>query len=830
VVRENHGVVQHFLEDYIDSARTLDGVETSKAFFYRGLALFAMKLYDDSVGALAKVPTDAGSSYAETAAFLKAEGFFQKKNYTLAASEFEGFLRKFPGSTLAPFSHIRRADCMLATGSPTEGIESANAAINSAKATPEVKIHASYIKGSALLALKRYSDASATLSPIGAQQDYPDLASSALVRLAWAHRNLRNDAAFLKDVKAITDRYPKSSDLPLARFLEGAYYFEDGKWEDASTHFEQAVMSQPYSVISEAALAMFGISGTRARRLDQLVTVSNSALKLFEKNYNSENGYWRGQAYYFLGRAYYDLKRYKDAIPMLEKVALQYSDHPLAADAQLALSWSYLNDGQAQKARDKATSLAGNAKIRKEISINAEFLLAATRFNSKEYDKSILGFTDFIKKHPSDRLAPNAMYLTGLSYFQKKVFGSAITEWNKLISAHPSHPLAQDAYLHVGDLYTRAGEDAKAASFYADFRKKWPNSNLAETAFWQELQCYFNAKDDEKAIVTYPVYLNKFPNSDNAADGRKQLEMIYYRRGADGDPKKLEEFLSKYPDSPFAPSARYKLGDMALEQKAWTRATLEMGQFLRDYPKDKLYVDALYGLGMAYESLNEPDKAAVQYKNLMEQFAAQPNAVDAAFRLGALQFKQEHFREAIEAFQFALQRKMSADLRNNLLYNMALAYENVGEPVAAAETYGKFASSTKDAKQAREARLAAGMLLKKVERHLEAAKYFEMVLKDAGDNETELQAINLLGESFKAAGKNREAIRAYERLVSAEPASHDLRLGGLAQLAYIYEQEKELQKAIKVYEKIAVSEGRKDWTSAAQQRIDVLATTINQLP
>jgi tetratricopeptide (TPR) repeat protein len=269
---------------------------------------------------------------------------------------------------------------------------------------------------------------------------------------------------------------------------------------------------------------------------------------------------------------------------------------------------------------------------------------------------------------------------------------------------------------------------------------------------------------------------------------------------------------------------------MALDQKAWNRAVVEMEQFLRDYPSDKLFVDALYGLGLAYENLNQPEKAVAQYKQIMEQFATKQNSVDAAFRLGSLYFKQERYREAIGAFEFALTRKVTPELKASLLYNLALSYENTGEPVSAAKTYEQFALATKDSAQARDARMAAGLLLKKVELHADAARMFAMVAKSAGSPEVEMQSLSLLGDCYKAAGKDREAIAAYEKLVTFEPPSNDVRLAGLAQLAYIYEQKKELNKAIGIYEKIAISEGRADWTNAAKARIDVLAKMINQLP
>jgi hypothetical protein len=63
-----------------------------------------------------------------------------------------------------------------------------------------------------------------------------------------------------------------------------------------------------------------------------------------------------------------------------------------------------------------------------------------------------------------------------------------------------------------------------------------------------------------------------------------------------------------------------------------------------------------------------------------------------------------------------------------------------------------------------------------------------------------------------------------------EPAANDARLAGLAQLAYLYEQRKAFGQAVRVYEKIAVSDGKPEWVKAAQARVSALQQTMNPIP
>jgi len=828
-VKENRGIILYNLSDFNGSARTLEGIEDGKGAYYRGLSLFFFILYEDAVGALKFVGQDATGPYAESATFLKAEGFFQGKNYNIASKEFQAFIKRFPNSTLIPYAELRLAACSLLVHQPEEALSAVERALQG-KPPVEIQAYGLLIKGSAYLDLNNYKEAVTVFDKLSKSQEYPTLAAAALVRKAWAHRSLGEVAKFIQALKQLEEQYPESPQMSLAKYLEGAFYFEQGRWDDAGSRLEFGIIRYPYNTISEAGLALMTIAYSRGNRLDQLVTAATSALKLFEDYYTPQTGEWRAQSYYFIGKAYFDMRRYGDALPFFEKITMNFSDHSLAPRAQLYLAWCLVEAGKLEKARDKARILIENPKIDKELVINARFLTAVTYFNAKLYDKALPRFADFIKNYPKDPFAPQARYLMGLSYHQKKVYGSAIDEWVKCVNDYPTHPLAQDAYLHIGDLYFRGEKYQDAAKFFSQFHQRWPNSKYSQDATWLEMQCYFNGKLDEQAIKLYPIYIEKFAGAENIPDAERQLEIIYYRRGSHGDPAKLEEFLNRYPKSPYAPSARYKLGDMAMEQKLWDRAVEEMGLFVRDYPKDPLVIEAQYAMGRAYESLKQKQKAIVQYKSIIDQFPTKPGAVDAAFRLGMLFFNDHNYKQAIQAFQFAAGKKLNDDLKASVYYNLALSYENLGDVDQATAAYGEFAKVTKRKDQANEARLTAGLLLKKAERYDKAIPYFEELVKSSGDKEIELQSVNFLGECYNATGNQAKAIRTYEKLVGMGPAESDIRLAGLAQLAYLYEQKKMFNEAIQIYEKIAVSGGKKEWTKAAKERVQALTQLQNAKP
>lgn len=830
--RENHGVILYYLGEYTDSAQVLVGIDDEKGAYYRGLSLFALKLYDDAVAALKNVEGGKGGGpYIESAAFLKAEGFFQRKNFSVANAEFKTFIQKFPSSGLVPHAHLRVAACALITKDKGEALAAADRILSLRSSPGDVAAYAWFVRGSAMLDAKAYGPAAEAFGRI-ADTKVPDLAPAALVRQAWSYKKLGDDKTASVILKKTADTHPASPQMGLVHFLQGAQLFEDKKWEQAGTHFESGLLRYPYSALSEASLALMAVAFTAADRKDELVTAANSSLKVLEGNYSTASPYWRAQSHFFVGKAYYDLGRYKDAISYLERVTIDYGDHELAAPAQLLLAWCLSETGNIKKAVETVGALESRRGVDAELLVHGRYLRATTFFNQRDYDKAIVHLSDFMKLYPKHLLAPEARYLIGMSYHQKRVYGSAVEEWTKLINDHPDHVLAKEAYLQIGDVYFKAGKFDEAAAFFKKFHTRWPgDAKYGQIAFWQEVQSYFNGKNDEAAIKAYPTFMEKYPAADNIADAKKQLEMVYYRRGIDtGEPAKIEEFLSLYAQSPFAPSARYKLVDMSMEQDKWSLVAKHAELFVRDYPKDNLIPQVTLILGQALEKTEQSDKAADQYRGLMKNFSAKPEAVEAAFRLAMIHFTREQYQEAVNAFQYAAAKKVADDVRGNLYYNMAICFENLGKPEEAAEAYGSFAKIAKDQDRVREALLSAGTLLRKAEKYDKAIPYLNKYLKDPGSPEGALQAVNLLAECYAGLKQTPRAMQTYERLVAMDPAGHDMRLAGLAQLAYHYEQTQEFQKALRVYEKIAVSGGKGEWTQAAAQRVEYLTQSLNQMP
>lgn len=821
-VRELSGIVLFNMGEFAQAAKFLEDIRTSTAGYYRGLSLFTLKLYDDAIASL-NLTTDAQTGpFTETAEYLKAEGFFQKRNYTLSSSAFDTFLKKYPSSNLRSYAMLRVGISQAQTGFYHDALEMANQAATLATSSYPTKVYGQFLRGSMLIKIGDFPKALGLFTSLINNKEYSELAAAALLQKAWAHKKLNQRDQSMASLRAFEQKYPSNPDMPLGLYLMGAQAFEDGDYGLAAGRFESSIIRYQYTPLSEMGLAMMVMSYHRAQQYDRLLTSATSILKIFEKNYASIGPFWRAQSYYFIGDAYMQVKEPANAIPYFQRVVKEYTESALAPRAQLALAWCQLDIGHYDEARKSATPILALKNANEDLKTSAQFLLGSTYFNAKDYNRAIKYYGDFAKKNPNHELVPYAIYGVGLAYYQQKIYGSAIDEWNKLIEKYPNHEVTQDSVMHVGDLYLRGGKYLQAAEIFKVFLHRWPESETARQAHWLLAQSYYNAKDDDKAINAYRFFIKTFPKDPDVDNAEKQIELSYYRRGESGSPEKLEEFIMRYPKSPFAPQARFKLATMAMDQKAYGRAVQEWGLLIRNYPDSTFIAEAYYQLGQAYEELKDSDQALIQYRAVLKEYSNKPNALDAAFRMGTLHFKKENYKEAAEAFEFVLARKAQEDVKANACFNLAVSYENLGKIDQAAKYYVQFAGLSKDGKKNWESLINAAALYRKMGNHAESIKIYSKLFKSTKDKPTRLRLTNAIAECYKDSGNPAKAMSVYQKLIGMEPVHHDFRLAGLAQLAFLYEQKKDWDGAIKVYEKIVISGGRQDWVKSAKDRIQIL--------
>jgi tol-pal system protein YbgF len=94
----------------------------------------------------------------------------------------------------------------------------------------------------------------------------------------------------------------------------------------------------------------------------------------------------------------------------------------------------------------------------------------------KDYALADDGFRVFLRKYPSDRLAPDAQYWLGESLFQRQRFRDAAESFLNVSTKYEATAKAPDALLRLGQSLAALGEKEAACASLAEVARKYPRA------------------------------------------------------------------------------------------------------------------------------------------------------------------------------------------------------------------------------------------------------------------------------------------------------------------------------------------------------------------
>jgi tol-pal system protein YbgF len=97
----------------------------------------------------------------------------------------------------------------------------------------------------------------------------------------------------------------------------------------------------------------------------------------------------------------------------------------------------------------------------------------------KDYALAEDGFRAFMRKYPSDRLAPEAQYWLGESLFQRQRFRDAAESFLNVSTKYESTAKAPDALLRLGQSLAALGEKEAACASFGEVLRKYPRASVS---------------------------------------------------------------------------------------------------------------------------------------------------------------------------------------------------------------------------------------------------------------------------------------------------------------------------------------------------------------
>ena len=216
--------------------------------------------------------------------------------------------------------------------------------------------------------------------------------------------------------------------------------------------------------------------------------------------------------------------------------------------------------------------------------------------------KAISAYSEIVKHHPKDALAPSALYRGAQLQEQQHSYFVAADSYRLLVERYPGNPHfeeAIEAQFRIGEMYL-GGKKKKilgvvaygntldrAVTIFANIVRTAPYGKYTARAQFNIGLAREKQSVPEMAIEAYQAVVNKFPNEPVAADAQYQIGYIWLmaaRKGttdaaaATNAKTAFQDFLVHYPNSEKAPQAR---ANLALLEHKQTNSSYASSQILR---------------------------------------------------------------------------------------------------------------------------------------------------------------------------------------------------------------------------------------------------------
>lgn len=757
---------ENLIRDYPDSELK------EEAQFFIGDSFF---LAEDFNGAISKyqrfISLYPESPLRVSALFRIGSSHFQKKDYVEARANFQAVLDRYPKDFFAPLAQFFIAESHLIANQTREALFAFTKVItqypDAVKISPSaffklawcqyqvgdymqaiqtgVNFTTQYpnhafaknvylIVGNAQLALKRYTEATASFQRIIDLAPSSEIAEQALFTILKSQYDQKAFNSILTSYQFIFRHLPpsKSKWRSMSYLYAAEAYLSLNQVDEAKVIYEMILKvypDDPAAFYAQDGLAWcHSYKGEDAaalearQKLKEMLAVANSSFTFSGLN---ELG---------IADSMFNQKNYEDAYKLYEKYA---ADNPNAPEAPAALyraAMSSYHQRYYTQAIDLWKKLIAQYPDAKDAP-QARAQVADTLFRAQKYAECVSVYREILDSAPKGPAAPLAHLRIAQAFFYAKDDVGAVKQVQDLVAAFPGAPEANDGL----DILEGVFDRTKNYDFKTSLRAiaaSQPGAPIGGEAQFRLARRSFDAEDFASAAAEFQKFSVDFTNHAEVARAQFYLGESFFRLGRHQEAiPAYERLLNNFEKNDDTPLAIFHLASAYYALEKFEEAARFYSRLLEEYPDSSYGGLAQFNLALAYKKLGKLDMAQYAYqKYIASAKPGDPQAQSALWETYLIQKDRKDFDGAVATL---------AQLRSL--------------PKADAE------SILESFYRESEVRLAAG-------RPDEALAVWERMrgLKPAG-SQYRLQALIKLGEAYVKAEDNASAADVYEDLSRTGP-------------------------------------------------------------
>ncbi len=339
-----------------------------------------------------------------------------------------------------------------------------------------------------------------------------------------------------------------------------------------------------------------------------------------------------------------------------------------------------------------------------------------------------------------------AIFSDAASFQNNNAFALAAEEWRKLIRQFPEDPLANQARHYLGVSLIQMDP---------------PKIDEAVEVFRQ-------AVEDEKLSVRSEALINLgwclYTRARNAAPGApQQAEDLRDAQRA------FEEFIAKYPQSPYMDQALFYLGDAHYMQGRPEKAIPFYKRMLDSTAggKSPLRPDALYAMAVALEELGRDDEARSAYEAFLKEYDGHGLAHEVRVRLADLMMQAQDPKTAERLLVAVAETDPPSDLADYAWLRLGYARSLQKRDEEALAAYERVLTDFAESPHRETAALLAGQILFNQKRFAEAIDRLQLAAQER--DTLAVDAAHWIAQAYLQLKQPADALRIAEEALRWAP-------------------------------------------------------------
>jgi len=417
----------------------------------------------------------------------------------------------------------------------------------------------------------------------------------------------------------------------------------------------------------------------------RLVKDTDSAATIFNDvaEHGPKASAYRSRSLFELAEIAIEKQQWEPALKLERRIAKEFPNDPLAAEAQLKSGHLLL------KLQQYAEAEAAYAAVPETSALRAAGLLGAAQALKAldRCEEAIARCQQLLKQFADSKLVPQALYHVGACQLQRKQYDEAAKTFEGLAARFPTDEYGEKGAAAVVLAHYSAGQaqaEQTLASAAAYVGRYPTGPSIGQVRFFQG-EAHLWQKHYDLAIQSYGAV-----PAGSSLRGEAQFKIAMAHELA-GRPKKAatayDAFLAAQPDHARVPQALYGAGAAYQRSRACNEAKARYDRLMQSFPKQPLAARALYETAMCDYMLSNRDATSMRpaLESYLERHPEGADAGAACYWLGYAAQVEKDYKAALDYYGRAAglpgPRAKQARLR------IAETYHSQGDEAASAREF-----------------------------------------------------------------------------------------------------------------------------------------------